>query len=398
MGAAASIPLSEDDGLVKAKKKKKKTKDKSTRSGLRKKKKKKKKKKSTETVLTKEQALTLRSVRDPWNDRKSAFGGRMTPDEEWEVLMESDERNRGVHANLNIAQSGRGTSGTTIVIDRNALTSMEAYDADRLSFAEYYEKGDKSREADEKKFLLTSEIVERLVHIDCSASAVTSIAFVPTSESSFRCWARSVVASRNRITGQSLSSALRTMPKLLRLDLSENDLDGTLEPGTFRGATNIMWLSMRSCKLRTDSLEALRSLPSATHLDLGGNLIDHVDKTIDALCVLKKMTWLNLSGNPLLLGAARDEDTLVCLLHTSLPRLRVYNGEVVEETKKTWNDPPKGAQRLAGTTLGGIVAICGQTESCSCVEGNPCVSKYNCKDWGNRFEIAREARERKGRV
>eukprot|EP00462_Mataza_sp_D1_P022528 CAMPEP_0175142094 /NCGR_PEP_ID=MMETSP0087-20121206/12567_1 /TAXON_ID=136419 /ORGANISM="Unknown Unknown, Strain D1" /LENGTH=283 /DNA_ID=CAMNT_0016425777 /DNA_START=83 /DNA_END=931 /DNA_ORIENTATION=- len=27
--------------------------------------------------------------------------------------------------------------------------------------------------------------------------------------------------------------------------------------------------------------------------------------------------------------------------------------------------------------------------SCSCIEGNPCMSKYNCKDWNNRFEVAK---------
>lgn len=28
--------------------------------------------------------------------------------------------------------------------------------------------------------------------------------------------------------------------------------------------------------------------------------------------------------------------------------------------------------------------------SCSCLEGNPCASEYNCKNWKNRFEIAKE--------
>eukprot|EP00919_Chromeraceae_sp_WS-2016_P055397 GHVR01131669.1.p1 GENE.GHVR01131669.1~~GHVR01131669.1.p1 ORF type:complete len:202 (+),score=35.41 GHVR01131669.1:83-688(+) len=28
--------------------------------------------------------------------------------------------------------------------------------------------------------------------------------------------------------------------------------------------------------------------------------------------------------------------------------------------------------------------------SCSCIEGNPCAQPYNCKDWNNRFEIAKK--------
>ena len=32
----------------------------------------------------------------------------------------------------------------------------------------------------------------------------------------------------------------------------------------------------------------------------------------------------------------------------------------------------------------------GMTESCSCLEGNPCVDEYSCKDWHNRFEVAKK--------
>ena len=35
-------------------------------------------------------------------------------------------------------------------------------------------------------------------------------------------------------------------------------------------------------------------------------------------------------------------------------------------------------------------------ESCSCLEGNPCVYKYNCKDWTNREAIAKAVRKTKG--
>jgi hypothetical protein len=26
---------------------------------------------------------------------------------------------------------------------------------------------------------------------------------------------------------------------------------------------------------------------------------------------------------------------------------------------------------------------------CSCIEGNPCAVAYNCKDWANRFDVAK---------
>lgn len=32
-------------------------------------------------------------------------------------------------------------------------------------------------------------------------------------------------------------------------------------------------------------------------------------------------------------------------------------------------------------------------ESCSCIEGNPCVVAYHCRDWSNRFKVAATAAE-----
>ncbi|CAK4114593.1 unnamed protein product [Aphanomyces euteiches] len=31
-----------------------------------------------------------------------------------------------------------------------------------------------------------------------------------------------------------------------------------------------------------------------------------------------------------------------------------------------------------------------KVESCSCIEGNPCVDKYCCKDWDNRYAVAKK--------
>ena len=33
-----------------------------------------------------------------------------------------------------------------------------------------------------------------------------------------------------------------------------------------------------------------------------------------------------------------------------------------------------------------------RVDGCSCIEGNPCTeaNKYNCKNWNNRYEIAKK--------
>lgn len=34
--------------------------------------------------------------------------------------------------------------------------------------------------------------------------------------------------------------------------------------------------------------------------------------------------------------------------------------------------------------------IVSKSENCSCIEGNPCMDRYCCKDWNNRFEVAKK--------
>ena len=49
------------------------------------------------------------------------------------------------------------------------------------------------------------------------------------------------------------------------------------------------------------------------------------------------------------------------------------------------------AERDLEDALGGGDALLGEDASgCSCVWGNPCVSAHCCKDWKNRFEVAKK--------
>eukprot|EP01041_Mallomonas_annulata_P016442 gene16442-34310_t len=41
------------------------------------------------------------------------------------------------------------------------------------------------------------------------------------------------------------------------------------------------------------------------------------------------------------------------------------------------------------TSLAGQIIV-EKRESCSCIEGNPCLDRYCCKDWNNRFEVAKK--------
>ena len=58
-----------------------------------------------------------------------------------------------------------------------------------------------------------------------------------------------------------------------------------------------------------------------------------------------------------------------------------------------WGGAGGASQGMGRMTLG---ADGEDSASCSCLEGNPCISQYNCRDWKNREAVAAAARRKKG--
>jgi hypothetical protein len=56
--------------------------------------------------------------------------------------------------------------------------------------------------------------------------------------------------------------------------------------------------------------------------------------------------------------------------------------QFLERKKKEKDEEEKNAARNVGKGE--------KMESCSCIEGNPCADAYCCKDWKNRFEVAKK--------
>ena len=46
------------------------------------------------------------------------------------------------------------------------------------------------------------------------------------------------------------------------------------------------------------------------------------------------------------------------------------------------------AEEKENESLGGLTQT-SRAESCSCIEGNPCMDRYGCKNWDNRYEVAK---------
>lgn len=60
------------------------------------------------------------------------------------------------------------------------------------------------------------------------------------------------------------------------------------------------------------------------------------------------------------------------------------------QEKLATENAKKRAQKEAAEADGLAVITTAKTESCSCIEGNPCIDAYCCKDWTNRHEVAKK--------
>ena len=88
------------------------------------------------------------------------------------------------------------------------------------------------------------------------------------------------------------------------------------------------------------------------------------------------------------------------VLCPKLPCLRVVNGAeyVVGMTSLTELAASAAGRGADAADVEAGIGIGGEdSASCSCSEGNPCVSPYNCKDWVNRAEVARRHREERAK-
>ena len=72
---------------------------------------------------------------------------------------------------------------------------------------------------------------------------------------------------------------------------------------------------------------------------------------------------------------------------------RSYTVVVYENPDQYQKDMEKVRARIAADSNVTISSTnVERVEGCSCIEGNPCTdaNKYNCKDWENRFAIAKK--------
>ena len=201
------------------------------------------------------------------------------------------------------------------------------------------------------------------------------------------CWLRTLVLAANRF---SVVPPLALAPKLLSLDLSFNVMKTFGGADVFSAAPLLMDLRLERCGLETvqyAGVSPLSQLKGLTALDLSGNQLRNVDelKQLFVRSHLPQLADLDLSGNACSdseeyrLWAARYamEHGPLCVLDGKQQHKEIATAGV-SELQLHVDDP-----------------MVQDSASCSCLEGNPCAVKYNCKNWSRRIEIAKEVRRKK---
>jgi hypothetical protein len=251
--------------------------------------------------------------------------------------------------------------------------------------------------------------------------------------------------------GISRAFACHDFPRLLELDLSGNPLGHADEDGqgdasltaALSTAPRLRALRLSRCALRHIPFAAQVAVTKATprptelaRLDLSNNAIANVAE-IGTLGQFSRLESLDMRGNPC--RESKGRDTSISSTSVSVQTIPSTPSEGAKEcsvqkgqgspslaTHAAETTPPRttsygaaidtlrrrlSALHVVDGSACGVIALRGpivdvsrafQHEmvqsaaddgaSCSCVEGNPCVSRYSCKHWDRRFEVARAAR------
>jgi hypothetical protein len=236
-------------------------------------------------------------------------------------------------------------------------------------------------------------------------STITTAA--PPVPSPTTCWLRKLVLAGNRVADISTPSPLLAkLPFLLHLDLSQNP-----SVGASIGTADFSRVPLRALLLQNVGLSAvdlalptgIGSLSALQNLDLSHNKLADLQE-LDALTgqqlgkqgkgCFEFLTHLNTSNNPFATaGGGGSYVAWQQQLQRLVPSLKSVDAQQAQAQAFGWGNVDMVRETMERSTA---ISLSEQdSSSCSCVGGNPCAVACNCRDWANRFQVARAAREEK---
>merc|ERR1712151_391986 len=131
-------------------------------------------------------------------------------------------------------------------------------------------------------------------------------------------------------------------------------------------------------------------MPQLQSLEIVENTVEEIEELATLAARCPSLLRLDLRENPIV-----TESGYIKHVGKQLPGLEWHNNQSMKKYVAKGRDK---CDYSASPADGEVAAVDGlfKNESCSCVEGNPCLDRSTCKDWPNREKVAAEARKRKG--
>jgi Leucine-rich repeat (LRR) protein len=247
--------------------------------------------------------------------------------------------------------------------------------------------------------LLPDELLPKTVSLSYAQGALTSWSLKATTN------LRQLNLSGCPLNASPFFSSVH-LSKLLVLVLDFSDIPslGELE---FSQLHQLKRLSMEACSLSTlhgeDGVASpLEHLKVLEYLNISDNELEDAESIMAALCGVKgTLIELDLRDNEIreVLGRKKYDTLLLSKIFDETTPLQKLDNKTLNRGG--------GAQVAKVQMLSQVEGIANALSSkefehledrgsCSCLAGNACVEQYNCKDWKNRFKIAKEVRKMKG--
>jgi len=329
--------------------------------------------------------LPLQHYEDPWKKIRSPYGGRLSQAECLKKIQSIAHQASYIHVfdENKVKSTGKWKGEISTGLSEELLQAIE------LSCCDL-----KPPNADDQGlYLRVSEANLKVINFGDNDMLAARIVWLDASKNQIQsckglggpnCYIRSLNISGNQLASL---SEVSPMAHLVELDVSGNSLLPDLDLKFCSNSLRVF--RANNCNLSSSSIAGIQCCTELEAVYLANNRISEADSVRGVLAptMRKHLRILHMANNPL---SEEEWANLTCWLRQQCPCLTEIDGIAQEqEFKHTLN--------IEDLNLNATESIMVQDKaSCSCLEGNPCAVEYNCKDWANRFEVAKHVRAELG--
>lgn len=287
---------------------------------------------------SKESMVDLATIADPWAEVSDELAMARIKEEDWEVIEAENEA--------------------------AAACQLNAKDTEMQKF---------QPKDDQRRWLVAADFSEnQLTSVEALGGPM---------------WLRHLNLGMNPM--ESLNGLSSAFPRLLVLDVSFIELPSVA--GAWQALAELSKLRRlvaEGCSLC--SFEDWEELPSLKTLEVNDNAIEELEELEILAKKCKGLLELDFRENEV-----AEKPGYAKKIAKFFPNLTWLDNQSRKKYVAKGADATYSADALKEKDVTAVDGMF-KNESCSCLEGNPCLDRATCKDWANREKVAAEARKRKG--